>query len=329
MQPKHYKFENLAPELQTRMFEDHWKLYSANVDKLNETMQKLANPYDPERMKSANTSSGEWRDVENDKTQLTNAVVLHELFFENVLMPPHSAPMPAGPQFQSLVQANFPHVKATDFWSHIVKPTCKAARGWCIVGWDTIQARMDVTMMDGDFGPCIVGLYPILVIDCAEHAYAPQYGIDKGTYLDHIARSINWSIVDHRVATIHSASELMRTAIPEQAEEYVRDMFKDNEKDFGFPNEDSYNEEGAPKSLGLDTRNEQGISPNPRAHSSVEKPQVTTADIEDAYERIKALSAIAFCTEDDMYDKEVKGRSGAFKEKLWDKLRGEEDDEHN
>lgn len=326
MQPKHYQFSNLASELSTKMFEDHWKLYEHEVERLNDTLAKLSNPYDPERLRSASTASGEWRDIENDKTSLTNAVMLHELFFENVIMPPQSAPMPAGPMFTSLVQSEFPHVKATDFWSHIVKPTAKAARGWCLVGWDTVNSKLDVTMMDGDFGPCIVGLYPILVIDCSEHSYAQQYGIDKGTYLEHIAKSINWSIIEHRVGVIHSASELMRTAIPEQAEDYVRDLLKEQEDDFGFPDKDSYNEDGMPPSTGLDSRNEMNVSPNPRVHSSVDEGLggVTLADLEAARDRIKALAKVTFRSEDSMFDEEVHGKSTDFREALWERLREEE-----
>jgi superoxide dismutase len=324
-QPKYYQFSNLAPELSVKMFEDHWKLYEQATESLNETMTKLSNPYDPERLRSAATASGEWRDIENDKTSLSNSVMLHELFFENVLLPPRSAPMPAGAMFTSLVQEQFPHVKASDFWSHIIKPTAKAARGWCIVGWDTVRSALDVTMMDGDFGPCLVGLYPILVIDCSEHSYAQQYGIDKGTYLEHIARSINWSIIEHRVGVIHSASELMRTAIPEQAEEYVRDLLKEQEDDFGFPDEQSYNEQGLPPAMGLDSRNEQSISPNPRVQSSVEaKGGVTQADLEEAYNRIKALAKVTFKSEDTMFDEEVRGKNAGFREALWERLREEE-----
>jgi hypothetical protein len=177
--------------------------------------------------------------------------------------------------------------------------------------------------MDGDFGPCLVGLYPLLVIDCTEHSYAQQYGIDKGTYLDHVSRSINWSIVEHRVSTVHSASELMRTAIPEQAEDYIRNMFEENDKDFGFPDENSYNEQGLPPAVGLDSRHEQSISPNPRAHSSVEPSVVTQADIEAAHDRITALAAVTFKSEDQMFDEIVKGKGSDFREALWVRLRGD------
>lgn len=322
-QPKHYQFANMFPELSVKMFEDHWKLYEQTVERFNETMAKLSNPYDPERLRNV----GQWRDIENEKTSLSNSVMLHELFFENVIMPPHSPKMPAGAQFTSMVQEQFPNIKASDFWSHIIKPTAKAANGWCIVGWDTVRGQMDVTMMDNDYGPCLVGIWPILVIDCHEHAYAQQYGIDKGTYLEHIAKSINWAIIEHRISVIHNASELMRTAIPEQAEEYVRDMLREQEEDFGFPDEDSYDEGGKPAALGLDSRNEQGISPNPRVQSSVEpKGGVTQADLQEAYDRIKALAKVTFRSEDSMYDEEVRGRNEDFRGALWEKLRGDENE---
>jgi hypothetical protein len=231
--------------------------------------------------------------------------------------------MPAGSQFTSLVQSQFPHVKATDFWSHIVKPTAQAARGWCLVGWDTVGGKLDVTMMDNDAGPCLVGLWPILVIDCHEHAYAQQYGIDKGTYLEHIAKSINWSIIEHRVGVIQNASELMRTAIPEQAEDYVRNLLSEQRDDFGFPDENFYNENGGPHVEGLDSRNEKSISPNPRVQSSVEGG-VTRADLEAARDRIKALAKITFKSEDEMFDEEVRGKNARFRESLWEKLREDE-----
>ena len=115
----------------------------------------------------------------------------------------------------------------------------------------------------------------------------------------------------------------MRTAIPEQAEDYVRDLMKEQEHDFGFPDEDSYNEQGLPPAMGLDSRNEQSISPNPRVQSSV-KGGVTQADLQNAYDRIKALAKVTFKSEDNMFDEEVRGRNADFRNALWKRLREEE-----
>ena len=269
---------------------------------MNDTLKQLSNPYDPNLTNSASPASGRLRELESDKAYLTNAVLLHELFFENVILPDNSAPMIPGPQFTSLVQRDFPHVKSNDFWSNIIKPVAKSARGWCIVGFSTLNARLDVCMLDSHGGVMPIGLYPLLVLDVYEHAYAPQYSIDRGTYLDHTRRSLNWAVVEHRVATIHSASELMRLSVPEEAEEYIKKQYDgDNDKDFGFPDEDWFPDQGEPQSEGLDSRNELATQPNPRAHSSVQGA-VTEADLDASFQRIKHLSTISFKSEDDLFD---------------------------
>jgi len=348
--PEKYNFGNIAPELSVEMFENHWKLYEGYCARLNETLKSLSNPYDPGLMKSASPEGGKLRELENDKSYLANAVLLHELFFENVILPDSSAPQIPGPQLVSLIQRDFPQVKANDFWNNIIKPTAKAARGWCVVGFSTLNSRLDVCMLDSHSGTIPIGLYPLVVIDVYEHSYAPQYGIDRGTYLDHIKRSINWSVVEHRVGTIHSASELMRLSIPEEAEEYIKQTFDgDNDVDFGFPDENWYPDQGPPQSKGLDNRNDLATQPNPRAHSSVEEfptsadfqeasriarvskdnstvvtsDAVTKADLDSAFQRIKSLSIISFKSEDDLFDKEASGKSPRFREALWAMLQEE------
>jgi len=325
MHPKKYQFGNIAPELSVKMFEDHARLYEGYVERLNDTLKSLSNPYDPELVRSASTSGGEFRGMQEDRMYLTNAVLLHELFFENVILPPNSAPMLMGPMLSSLLQQNFPNLAQKDFWSHAVKPMCKSARGWFILGWDTLQAELTTCMIDGHNINLMIGLYPLLVIDVWEHAYTQQYGIDKGTYLDHLQRSINWNVVEHRVATIHSASEMMRTAIPEQAEDYIRELQHQNreDSDFGFPGEDYFEDPGTPPSSTLDNRKDDMVRQNPRVQSSV---SVTKADLEKAYDRIKLLSKVTFsATFEDLFDKEVKGKGSEFREALWARLHEDEE----
>jgi len=326
--PIQYNYGNIAPELSVKMFENHWKLYEGYCLKLNDTLKQLSNPYDPELLKSASPVSGKLRELENDKSYLTNAVILHELFFENVILPDKGTPMIPGPEFTSLVQRDFPQVKSNDFWNNIIKPTAKAARGWCLVGFSTLTSQLDVVMLDSHGGIMPIGLYPLLVIDVYEHAYAEQYGIDRGTYLDHTRRSINWSVVEHRVAVIHSASELMRQSVPEEAEEYIRKQWKDqNDSDFGFPNDEEwFPDAGEPQSKGLDQRNELSTQPNPRAYSSVED-SVTKADLDASFQRIKHLSIISWKSKDDLFDKEANRKSSRFQEELWAMLQEETDNE--
>ena len=106
--PHKYQFGNIAPELSVKLFENHWKLYENYCLRLNETLKQLSNPYDPELLRSASPASGRLRELESDKSYLTNAVLLHELFFENVILSDNSAPMIPGPQFTSMISKGVP-----------------------------------------------------------------------------------------------------------------------------------------------------------------------------------------------------------------------------
>ena len=322
--PNKYNFGNIAPELSVSMFEAHWKLYEGYCQSLVKVLSQLSNPYDQEISNSANPVDGKFRELEESKSFLTNAVLLHELFFENCILPDNSAPMIPGEQFTSLIQRDFPHVKSNDFWDVIIKPTAKAARGWCIVGFNTLSSKLDVCMLDSHSGIVPIGIYPLLVIDVYEHSYAMQYGIDRGTYLTHLRRTINWAVVEHRVAVISSASELMRISVPEEAEEYIRDHVDEADREFGFPDEDSFPDHGKPTGYGLDNRSNDSLK-NPRAFSSVQDT-VTTADLDEAFQKIRMLSVISFRSEDDLFDEQVKGRSSRFREQLWAMLQDKSGD---
>ena len=127
--PNKYQFDNIAPELSVRMFENHWQLYEKYALRYNEILSELSNPYDPDIKKDVNSVNSKFRELQAAKSEMLNAVLLHELFFENVILPDNSAPMIPGPQTMAMIQRDFPNIKATDFWDIMIKPTAKARSG--------------------------------------------------------------------------------------------------------------------------------------------------------------------------------------------------------
>ena len=317
--PNKYNFRNLASELSAEMFEEHWKLYEEYCKNLNEVLAQLSNPYAQDLLQSVSPIEGKYRELQRSRAFLMNGVLLHELFFENVILPDNTTPMIPGSQFLSMVQTYFPQIKSNDFWEVLIKPAAKSARGWCVLGFNTLTATMEISMLDSDGEIIPVGLYPILVIDVYEHSYSHQYGIDRGTYLEHLRKSINWAVVDHRVAVIYSAHELMRMSIPAEAEDYIKNMSNDADKDFGFPSEESFPDQGKPQGYGIDTRKDESLKANPRAFSAVEDI-VTKSDLDVAFQKVRCLSVISFRTEDDLFDEQVKGKGPRFREQLWTML---------
>ena len=101
--PNRYKFRHLSPELSVEMFEEHWKLYEAYCQHLNSTLTQLSNPYDQSLIQNPNPVDGKLRELHQNKSFLSNAVNLHELFFENVILPENTNPMKQTSRYRNLL----------------------------------------------------------------------------------------------------------------------------------------------------------------------------------------------------------------------------------
>lgn len=70
--------------------------------------------------------------------------------------------------------------------------------GWAILYWDRKADRLfNVWVSDHDLGH-LAGAEPLLVMDVWEHAYMPQYSLDKSKYIDAFFKNIDWDRVTSR-----------------------------------------------------------------------------------------------------------------------------------
>lgn len=56
---------------------------------------------------------------------------------------------------------------------------------------------MNVWINEHDTGHLVLS-QPILIMDVFEHAYMPQYGLDKAGYIEAFFDNINWEVVSQR-----------------------------------------------------------------------------------------------------------------------------------
>jgi Fe-Mn family superoxide dismutase len=70
--------------------------------------------------------------------------------------------------------------------------------GWAVLYRDPKSGRLINTWInEHDLGH-LAGSDPILIMDVFEHAYMPQYGLDRKQYIEAFFDNINWSIVYQR-----------------------------------------------------------------------------------------------------------------------------------
>lgn len=72
--------------------------------------------------------------------------------------------------------------------------------GWAVLYLDKEQKNLvNAWINEHDVGHLVQGT-PLLIMDVFEHAFMPQFGLDKAKYIDVFFNNIDWKIVDARYA---------------------------------------------------------------------------------------------------------------------------------
>jgi Fe-Mn family superoxide dismutase len=119
---------------------------------------------------------------------------LHELYFDNLGGKKES--VDKGSTFYQRLLKDF---GSYDHWkADFVATGLMRGIGWAILYRDPESGRLiNVWINEHDLGH-LAGGTPLLVMDVFEHAYMPQYGLDRAKYIDAFFDNINWALVMRR-----------------------------------------------------------------------------------------------------------------------------------
>lgn len=163
----------------------HFKLYEGYVKNANDLMSKL------QTLSGSNTY--EYGALKRRFGWEFDGMRLHELYFDNLggnasVDPKSSLYLALASQFGSFEKWK------KDF---IATGTMRGI-GWALLYLDPEADRlMNVWINEHDTGHLATG-QPLLIMDVFEHAYMPQYGLDKAKYIDAFFNNIDWDIVTKR-----------------------------------------------------------------------------------------------------------------------------------
>lgn len=179
-----------VPGLSEAQLRNHFKLYEGYANRLNQIHQLIAKA-DDAMIKEANTTYAPYRELHVEQSYAHNGMVLHELYFGNLLYT-------QGPSSEVKTMIN----RSFGTWDNYIKHLVgvgKAMRGWAITGFDLRDGHLRNFGLDlhNQWSP--MHFYPILVLDVYEHAYMVDYGVDRAKYLDVFVQNINWPAVDKRL----------------------------------------------------------------------------------------------------------------------------------
>jgi len=171
----------------------HFKLYEGYIKNANDLLSK---------MEGLDPTSYECGALRRRFSWEFDGMRLHELYFDNlggqeILGKKSSLYLALSEQFGSFEKWK------KDF---IATGTIRGI-GWALLYYDPQQNRLfNVWINEHDTGHLATGK-PILVMDVFEHAYMPQYKLDKAKYIEAFFHNINWESVSRRYSDAKGGEE--------------------------------------------------------------------------------------------------------------------------
>lgn len=194
-EPKKFDLKGLEGISEKTIAEHRDTLYVAYVNKLNEIEEKQLTV----DLSKANQTYSEFRGTKADETFAYNAVVLHELYFENIT---GKGGKPKG-QLSDLIATNF---GSFEKWQENLKACGMAARGWVVTALSPYDGKIHNYCLDTHQDRVPFGVIPILVLDVYEHAYFIDYGAKRMPYIEAFIKNINWDVCAQRLSRVDIAS---------------------------------------------------------------------------------------------------------------------------
>lgn len=190
MEKKTRDFSHILNEvkgLSEKQLSAHIKLYEGYVKKTNEIEQKLKTA---DRSTANFSFAGEFGELMRRRSVPFNGAVLHEVYFDNLVSagePEHDVRKMLTGEFGSMEK-----------WEEDMKAAANTTTGWVLLTLDRTDNRVKhwILYEHQNFNPVAQDI--LLALDCWEHAFMIDYGIDKASYLKAFMQNINWETVNQR-----------------------------------------------------------------------------------------------------------------------------------
>ena len=193
---------NLGTELLSQKTKKaHQELLEGYVKELNDVSAKL----DGVDKTSANLNNSSFRSLKIDETYNHNAAFLHGMYFENI------SDLNSVISVDSLAYMRLARDFGTfDKWQEDFVACCLSARnGWGVTFYNPQLKRYMNTVIDLHSSNVMIGLLPIIVMDCWEHSYYRDYLKDRKTYVYGMMKELKWSVIEDRVKKADKIAKIL------------------------------------------------------------------------------------------------------------------------
>lgn len=167
----------------------HFTLYQGYVKNTNLLLTEIDSLIAAEKSKTP-----EYSELKRRFGWEFDGMRLHELYFENM-----GGKIPLAPDSPIAIQITKDFGSYDKWKADFISTGAMRGIGWAVLYYDPISKRLFNTWInEHDLGH-LAGGKPILVMDVFEHAYLPDYHLERAKYIDAFFNTLNWPVVQARL----------------------------------------------------------------------------------------------------------------------------------
>ena len=193
------KYELSTELLSEKTKSSHQEILEAHVKKLNEVSAFL----DTAERELADINNSKLRSLKEDEIYNLNAAFLHAYYFENI-----------GDQNSVINMDSIVFMRlerdfgSFDAWQKdFIACALSSRNGWVVTVYNFFLNRYMNVVVDLHSKNVPFASYPVIVLDCWEHAYFRDYLGDKRSYTFAMMKELKWSRIEERVKKAESMSK--------------------------------------------------------------------------------------------------------------------------
>lgn len=166
----------------------HFKLYEGYVKNTNLLIAILEEYTDQKKM------GYQFQAIKRRFGWEFDGMRMHEYYFENL---GGKKALDSKSSFYKLINKNFGSF--ANWKNDFIETAMIRGVGWSVLYYDSETGRLFNTWINEHELGHLAGGILILAMDVWEHAYMPQYGIDRRQYIDAFFENIDWEVVSKRM----------------------------------------------------------------------------------------------------------------------------------
>ena len=183
-----YSLNALEPYYSQETLDIHYnKLYEGYIKNTNETLEKLEKA-------RINNNFQDIKCLEKNLSFFGSGVILHELFFLNMILM-----IPSSPSKSLMDQIEKDFDGFINFKNQFTQSSLNVeASGWNLLVWVPNFKKLEILQCEKHQNLTLWGCIPLLVLDMWEHSYFLQYKSSRQDYINAFWNIVNWNEVNKR-----------------------------------------------------------------------------------------------------------------------------------